>query len=125
MLLDMVPPELAGVYRLWWLVTIIGEAAQRVKPREDRLDEAADPPLNVVASIECPTERTRAHGRKEEGPAMNHVGIDVHKHASQICMIAEGGEPDRAAGMHRRIALGRGAGRSGAGADFDRGLDGE
>jgi len=27
----MVPPELAGVYRLWWLVTIIGEAAQRVK----------------------------------------------------------------------------------------------
>jgi hypothetical protein len=59
---------------------------------EDRLDEAADPPLNVVASIECPTERTRAHGRKEEGPAMDHVGIDVHKHASQICMIAEGSE---------------------------------
>jgi hypothetical protein len=35
----MVPPELAGVYRLWWLVTIIGEAAQRVKPREDRQHE--------------------------------------------------------------------------------------
>jgi Transposase len=59
---------------------------------EHRLDEAADPPLNVVASMECPTERTRAHGRKEKGPAMNHGGLDVHKHASQICMIAEGGE---------------------------------
>ena len=23
---------------------------------------------------------------------MDHVGIDVHQHASQICMIAEGGE---------------------------------
>src|SRR5262245_52830756 len=33
--------------------------------------------------------RSRAHGR---GPAMDHVGIDVHKGASQICMITEEGE---------------------------------
>jgi hypothetical protein len=52
---------------------------------------------------------------------MDHVGIDVHKGASQICMATEGGELIE----RRRVALGRGAGRSGAGADFDRGVDGE
>jgi hypothetical protein len=46
---------------------------------------------------------------------MDPVGIDVHKGASQICMIAEGG--DRA-GPHRGVALGRSVGRSGAGADL-------
>src|SRR6266545_4373766 len=28
----------------------------------------------------------------EEGPAMDHIGIDVHKKESQICILAEGGE---------------------------------
>jgi hypothetical protein len=36
-------------------------------------------------------EHTRSKAQ-EEGPALDHVGIDVHKGASQICVIAEGGE---------------------------------
>ena len=51
---------------------------------------------------------------------MDHVGIDVHKRESQICLLAEGGEL-----MERRIRTEpeRRARRSTPGADRDRSLD--
>jgi transposase len=54
---------------------------------------------------------------------MNHVGIDVHKGASQICMITEGGEliERRVRTEASRLAE---ALEGEARADFDRGVDG-
>src|SRR5574342_571425 len=40
----------------------------------------------------CPTRAHRGQRRREERPAMDHIGIDVHKKESQICLLAEGGE---------------------------------
>src|SRR5713101_6865546 len=31
-------------------------------------------------------------GARRRGPAMDHIGIDVHKKESQICILAEGDE---------------------------------
>ena len=59
--------------------------------RERRWDEAAGLSLDVVAYA-APQEHTRAQRRREERPAMDHIGIDVHKRESQICILAEGGE---------------------------------
>jgi hypothetical protein len=42
-----------------------------------RWDEAADPRLDVVAYTAPPRER--AHRRTRRGPAMEYVGIDLHK----------------------------------------------
>jgi hypothetical protein len=38
-------------------------------------------------------EKTRSSAGTRRGPAIEHVGIDVHKVASQVCVLAEGGEP--------------------------------
>ena len=66
--------------------------------------------------------RSRAH---ERGPAMEYVGIDLHKKESQICLLTETGEV-----LERRIrtepqrfaeVLWRPAARP----DPRRGLDGE
>jgi hypothetical protein len=43
----------------------------------------------VVAG--SPTIRTRSRAAGEWRPAMDHVGIDVHKRESQICILAEDG----------------------------------
>lgn len=40
---------------------------------------------------ECPTER--GHCRREWRPALDHIGIDVHKKDSQVCILPEEGEP--------------------------------
>src|SRR6266540_6894248 len=56
-----------------------------------RWDEAAGLSLDVVAYT-APQELTRGQRRREESPAMDHIGIDVHKRESQICILAEGGE---------------------------------
>jgi hypothetical protein len=58
---------------------------------ERRWDEAAGLSLDVVAYA-APQEHTRGQRRREERPAMDHLGIDVHKRESQICILAEGGE---------------------------------
>src|SRR5206468_12201212 len=58
---------------------------------EDRCDDAAGLSLDVVAYA-APLELTRGQRRREEGPAMDHIGIDVHKRESQICILAEGGQ---------------------------------
>ena len=65
---------------------------KRVAPAvvEGRWDEAADPQLDVVAYTAPPRER--AHGRTRRGPAMEYVGIDLHKKESQICLLTETGE---------------------------------
>src|SRR6266567_6826077 len=55
---------------------------------ERRWDEAAGLSLDVVAYT-APQELTRGQRRREEGPAMDHIGIDVHKRESQICILAE------------------------------------
>ena len=47
--------------------------------------------LNVVAYA-APQEHTRGQCRREERPAMDHIGIDVHKRDSPICILTEGGE---------------------------------
>src|SRR6266545_1193829 len=39
-----------------------------------------------------PHKSHRGQRRSEERPAMDHIGIDVHKRESQICILAEGGE---------------------------------
>src|SRR5258705_1162684 len=74
MLLDMVPPELAGVYRLWWLVTIIDEAAPRVKPREGRLPERppaagtpSQPPAPRPKEANSDTGRPRSRSHNDPG----------------------------------------------------------
>ena len=56
-----------------------------------RWDEAAGLSLDVVAYA-APQEHTRGQSRKRERPAMDHIGIDVHKTESQVCMLADGGE---------------------------------
>jgi hypothetical protein len=43
--------------------------------------------LCVVAK--CPTKKERARRRKGWRPAMNFIGIDVHKKQSQICVLNE------------------------------------
>ena len=58
---------------------------------ERRWDEAAGLSLDVVADA-ARQEHTRGQRRREERPAMDHIGIDVHKRESQICPLAEGGE---------------------------------
>src|SRR5262249_28656664 len=57
---------------------------------EGRWDEAADPQLDVVAYTAPP--RARAQRRTRRGPAMEYVGIDLHKKESQICLLTETGE---------------------------------
>src|SRR5262245_33878789 len=47
--------------------------------------------------IQCLTESTRSWARRR-GPAMEYVGIDLHKQESQICLLTETGEV-----MERRI----------------------
>ena len=59
---------------------------------ERRWDQAAGLSLDVVAYAAAPQEHTRGQRRGEERPAMDHIGIDVHKRGSQICILAEGGE---------------------------------
>src|SRR5206468_5137008 len=39
-----------------------------------------------------PTRASRGQRRRRERPAMDHIGIDVHKRESQIYILAEGGE---------------------------------
>src|SRR5262245_27331209 len=56
----------------------------------DRWDESGWPPAQRGGI--CPTRVTRGQRRREERPAMEHSGIDVHKKESQICLLAEGGE---------------------------------
>src|SRR5206468_2309368 len=56
-----------------------------------RWDEAAGLSLDVVAYA-APQESARGQRRGEERPAMDHVGIDVHKQESQICILTEAGE---------------------------------
>ena len=48
-------------------------------------------PLDVVA-YPAPQELHRGRRRREQRPATDHIGIDVHKRDSQICIVAEGGE---------------------------------
>jgi len=56
---------------------------------------------------------------------MEHIGIDVHKKDSQICILAEGGELIEERDPLRARAL-RGCARGAApGADRARGLDRE
>src|SRR6266850_3924139 len=55
------------------------------------MDEAAGLSLDVVA-LSCPTRAHRGQRRREERPAMDHIGIDVHRRESQIYILAEGGE---------------------------------
>jgi hypothetical protein len=55
---------------------------------------------------------------------MDHIGIDVHKQESQICILGEGGElrtarPHHPGGVRRRLR------RPPAGPRPSRGLDGE
>ncbi len=37
-------------------------------------------------------ELTRGQRRREKRPAIEHIGIDLHKKKSQICVLAEEGE---------------------------------
>jgi hypothetical protein len=48
-------------------------------------------PLDVVA-YRAPQELHAVDAAERGRPAMDHVGIDVHKRESQICIRAEGGE---------------------------------
>src|SRR4030095_1369442 len=41
--------------------------------------------------IHGPTRAPRGQRRKRERPAMDHIGIDVHKRESPICILGEGG----------------------------------
>ena len=45
-----------------------------------------------MVAYAAPQEHTRGQRRREERPALDHIGIDVHKRESQICILAEGGE---------------------------------
>ncbi len=58
---------------------------------EARWDEAAGLSLDVVA-YSAPQEHTRGQRRREERPAMDHIGMDVHTKESQICILTEAGE---------------------------------
>jgi hypothetical protein len=58
---------------------------------EDRWDEAAGLSLDVVAYA-APHEHPAVNAAERERPAMDHLGIDVHKRESQIYILAEGGE---------------------------------
>src|SRR6266542_5927086 len=69
----------------------MGRGRAGARHRERRWDEAAGLSLDVVAYT-APQELTRGQRRREERPAMDHIGIDVHKRESQICILAEGGE---------------------------------
>src|SRR5882724_11832429 len=91
MLLDMVPPELAGVYRLWWLVTIIGEAAQRVKPREDRQHER--PPAAVTPS-RPPSPRHKVPDSDAERPRSQcHSDLDLDRTALKPVLVKMASRP--------------------------------
>ena len=57
--------------------------------REDRWDEAAGLSRDVVAYA-APQEHPAVNAARR--PAMDHIGIDVHKRESQIYILAEGGE---------------------------------
>ncbi|MBI4627772.1 MAG: hypothetical protein HY729_03600 [Candidatus Rokubacteria bacterium] len=46
---------------------------------------------NVVAYA-APQGVTRGQCRREKRPAMDHIGMDVHKKKSQICILTEAGE---------------------------------
>src|SRR5262245_46656662 len=61
------------------------------REQEHRWNESGWPPARR-GGISCPTRVSRGQGRREERPAMDHIGIDVHKRESQICILAEGGE---------------------------------
>jgi hypothetical protein len=51
---------------------------------------------------------------------MDHVGIDVHKRESQICLLTEGGRADRASDPDGARTLRRRTRRSTPSADRDR-----
>jgi len=53
------------------------------KRPEERWDEAAGLPLDVVAYA-APQEHAAVNAARRERPDMDHVGIDVHKRESQI-----------------------------------------
>ena len=55
------------------------------------MDEAAGLSLDVVAYA-APQEHLAVNAAERERPAMDHIGIDVHKRESQIYILAEGGE---------------------------------
>ena len=55
------------------------------------MDEAAGLSLDVVAYA-APQEHLAVNAAERERPAMDHIGIDVHKRDSQIYILAEGGE---------------------------------
>jgi hypothetical protein len=61
---------------------------------EGRWDEAADPQLDVVAYTAPPRER--AQGRTRRGPAMEYVGIDLHKKESSSTGHLDGRHPESA-----------------------------
>ena len=56
-----------------------------------RWDEAARLSLDVVAQA-APQEHSAVNAAERERPAMDHIGIDVHKRETQIYILAEGGE---------------------------------
>jgi hypothetical protein len=74
-----------------------GERILRSHPEEGRWDEAADPQLDVVA-YSAPLRAHALMGATRRGPAMEYVGIDLHKKESQICLLTEAGKV-----MERRI----------------------
>jgi hypothetical protein len=55
------------------------------------MDEAARLSL-YVAAYAAPQAHIAGQRRSEERPAMDHIGIDVHKRESQIYILAESGE---------------------------------
>jgi hypothetical protein len=61
---------------------------------EDRWDEAAGLSLDVVAYA-APQEHPAVNAARRERPAMDHIGIDVHKRESQIYILAQGGKNTR------------------------------
>ena len=67
-------------------------ALLRSRGQAERIDGMKRLTPTRRGGIQCPTERTRAHGRTRRGPAMDYVGIDLHKKESQICILSEGGE---------------------------------
>ena len=64
--------------------------------------------LDVVA-YHAPQEHTRGQRRREERPAMDHIGMDVHKKEKPDLHPRRGGRADRAADPHRTAALRGGA----------------
>jgi hypothetical protein len=72
--------------------------ADGARPRLRRVDGMKRlTPSSMWGACTAPP-RERAHGHTRRGPAMDYVGIDLHKKESQICLLTETGEV-----MERRI----------------------